>query len=59
VELVSPPDERRNTLGESEEPMGDVFVAAETPWAVDGFGDIRDDPVPPPTYLVPEGPEAS
>ena len=58
-QLVAAPHGRRYVRHQFEEPSRAVGIVAEPARALDGLGDVRDDPVPPAAHLIAEEPQAS
>ena len=56
-QLVPPPDRRRDSRNELDEPTRELLVVTHALWAVDRFGDVRNDTVAPTSHLVAEQPK--
>ena len=56
-QLVPPPDRRRDSRNERDEPTRELLVVTHASWAVDRFGRVRNDTVEPTPHLVAEQPK--
>ena len=56
-QLVPPPDRSRNGRNELDEPTRELLVITHALWAVNRFGDVRNDTVAPTSHLVAEQPK--
>ena len=58
-QLVPPPDRSRDRRNELDEPTRELLVVTHALWAVNRFGDVRNDTVAPTSHLVAEQPKTT